>query len=515
MKKATTTQERLQYKTVQAINVDYEGTSFDRGHLNPNFYHCDKARVATFTLTNAVPQDPCFNQQTWYKMEVRTKQIMREFCGFPGARRYIVTGAVPRNRMIPNEEHDRESDRERDYNRVSVPSHMWTAVCCDSSSALNPSDRARGFSFGYFGENVAESFVIPSNVEDLENSLRRFYNRRVQIFADDCFQNSPMSKKALNKAKVPVNVMKLKTLQSVSTMKGSTVPRKKRKLDVKIRKAIGNVPGDWIITDAYEGMLLKRDEVSDARKTFAALDLGLLLITGAKFSPTTRDELDQSSEFQNANKSTQEDNGVEPDNEHEYAKVSQVSSGGVGKKNLHHYKNQSHNGPKASLGGTKPHPRSVMKFKSDSSDRKVYLVIEQYDRDFTIEGDWCRQDSACGFHGKEYMWCYTDWDNNWDYCCNGSECIFLNGQRYTRCWTGDTWRSCSIRSSLIAVSGKRCLQDHECGLHGESYYWCYTDLAKSWDYCCQPSHVCDYYGETYKWCYTGETLQESYQVCHY
>ena len=513
MKKATTP-ESLQYKTVQAINEDYEGTSFDRGHLNPNFYHCDAARVATFTLTNAVPQDPCFNQQMWHKMEVRTKEIMREFCGFPGARRYIVTGAVPKNRVIPNEEHDRESDRKRDFNRVSVPSHMWTAVCCDLSSAINPSDRKKGFSFGYYGENIAESFVIPSSVEDLETSLTHFYKRYVQIFADNCFKNSEMSKEVLNKAMVPVNVMQLRTLENVNTMKGSTVPLKKRKLDVKIRKAIAQVPGNWIITDEYEGMLLKRDEVLDARKKFAALHLGLLLITTTT-SPTVREELDQSSELGNTNNNIEEDNGVEPDNEHEYAKVSQVSSGRVGKKNLHYYGNQSHNGPKASFGGTKPHPKSVM--KSDSSDRMVYLVIEQYDRDFTIGGDWCRQDSACGFHGEEYMWCYIDWhkNNRWDYCCRGSECIFLNGQRYTRCWTGDTWTSCSIRSSLIAVSGERCLQEHECGLHGESYYWCYTHVGGYWEYCCQPSHVCDYYGETYKWCYTGEDLHKDYQKCHY
>ena len=57
------------YKVVQAIMEDFRNTGYDKGHLNPNFYQCDDSRTATFTLTNAVPQDPCFNQQSWKKME--------------------------------------------------------------------------------------------------------------------------------------------------------------------------------------------------------------------------------------------------------------------------------------------------------------------------------------------------------------------------------------------------------------------------------------------------------------
>ena len=106
-------------KEQQAVNVDYENTGYDRGHLNPNSYQCDDSRTATFTFTNAVPQDPCFNQQSWKKMEEVSLQTMRLNCSFPGAERYFVTGIVRSRTRIPNEEHDAEADTAREFNRVT------------------------------------------------------------------------------------------------------------------------------------------------------------------------------------------------------------------------------------------------------------------------------------------------------------------------------------------------------------------------------------------------------------
>ena len=104
----TASQQTERYKTEQAINADYSNTGYDRGHLNPNFYQCGEGRTATFTLTNAVPQDPCFNQQSWKKMEEVALKTMRKDCSFPGARRYFVSGIVQQGVRIPNREHDLE-----------------------------------------------------------------------------------------------------------------------------------------------------------------------------------------------------------------------------------------------------------------------------------------------------------------------------------------------------------------------------------------------------------------------
>ena len=207
---ATAGREGEIFKEVQAIEIDYSNTGFDRGHLNPASYNCDKAREATFTLTNAIPQNPCFNEQTWKILEQTARTAMRKLCNFPGAKRYFVTGTVPKNRMIPNEAHDAESDRVREFNRVSVPSHLWTAACCDSSKAIDATKRANGgFSFAYYGENKAYSCPTNSAVSDLETWLKWSYSQNLKsitIFADDCYKTSANSKSAAEMIKKVIGV---------------------------------------------------------------------------------------------------------------------------------------------------------------------------------------------------------------------------------------------------------------------------------------------------------------------
>lgn len=218
------------FKIDQAIEVDYSNTGFDRGHLNPASYNCDLDREATFTLTNAIPQNPCFNEQTWKILEQTARTAMRKLCNFPGAKRYFVTGTVPQNRMIPNKEHDTESDRIRQFNRVSVPSHLWTAACCDSSQASDPTKRANGFSIAYYGENKAYSSPQSSNVPDLEVWLTRQYTeiKNIKIFADDCFKDSANSISATGMLGKVIGIQGKNAESSASSMKPSTLPPKKR-----------------------------------------------------------------------------------------------------------------------------------------------------------------------------------------------------------------------------------------------------------------------------------------------
>ncbi|CAG2196588.1 unnamed protein product [Mytilus edulis] len=85
----------------QAVNVDYTRSGYDRGHLNQQLYHCE---------TN------------------------------DRARRYFITGVLQsENKFISN-------------GRVNIPSHYWTAVCCDSSGAMGDL-RKEGWSAGFIGEN--------------------------------------------------------------------------------------------------------------------------------------------------------------------------------------------------------------------------------------------------------------------------------------------------------------------------------------------------------------------------
>ena len=231
----TASQQTERYKTVQAINADYRNTDYDRGHLNPNFYQCGEGRTATFTLTNAVPQDPCFNQQSWKEMEEVALSTMKEGCSFDGARRYFVTGIVPQGVRIPNREHDLEGDMTpREFNRVTVPSYLWTAACCDASSTTNPQN---GFSFAYIGENIPDSFVNILSVSQLEAKLIN-HNQAgngytaAKIFVDDCNENTENSKSARTQVAGPV---KLRLANAANKLKGlgmdqSALPPMKRKI---------------------------------------------------------------------------------------------------------------------------------------------------------------------------------------------------------------------------------------------------------------------------------------------
>ncbi|XP_078344017.1 endonuclease domain-containing 1 protein-like [Oculina patagonica] len=246
-------------KEVQAINEDYENTDYDRGHLNPNSYQCNDSRTATFTLTNAVPQDPCFNQQSWKKMEKVSMDTMRQNC--IGAERYFVTGVVPKRTRIPNEKHDAyvEVERMRDYNRVTVPKYMWTAACC-----YDPNNQGNGFSFAYIGKNTPDSIVEIMSVSELEAKLvssdlgsDRYQN--AHIFTDDCNENSQKSKNMRARISVPMDIRVANTLDNLTRVDQSSIPLKKRKL---VHQAVD---------------LLNSKKVAAYDYSFARIDLGITL----------------------------------------------------------------------------------------------------------------------------------------------------------------------------------------------------------------------------------------------
>lgn len=522
------------YKEHQAINENYANTGFDKGHLNPNFYHCDGARKATFTLTNAVPQDPCFNEQIWYDMAKKAKEIMKDLCCFPGAKRYFVTGAVPKNRMIPNEEHDMEYDRTRNYNQVSVPSHMWTAACCDSSGGY-PVDQGKGFSFGYYGENKPDSLTSATTVRGLETELMELYNptggasQQIRIFTDYCNEYSSNYQSALSIIKEPVSKMMSNAVQQMSNMKESTLPAKKRKTNLLIDGAIQkNTAANWALINADIGILLNRNEVAEYRKKVGEFGLSLLLIWTPHIEATTGNkyvhvELDGSS-----TSNYQAENGAN-------------SGHGKGTTQRFRYpfsyrslnvKNQKQrtrfSKGDAELARARPLKTGLVKDDADYEipNKDVYLVVLEASHDgaITVEGDRCRPGMKCDYQGGyEYKWCYTNWDNNsWGKCCIG-DCLKFSFKDSPFCPVHKTGRTppvpCSIRSSMIAVNGRRCLQDHPCGLHGQNYHWCYiaiTGATKTrWAYCCQPWHECAVYGDRYKWCYTGKKAKTNWQHCEY
>ena len=164
--------------------------------------------------------------------------------------------------------------------------------------------------------------------------------------------------------------------------------------------------------------------------------------------------------------------------------------------------------------------------------RTGLLCTHLHERYLTAGNSLCRPDHPCNYYGKEYYWCYTSYNNHWDYCCTG-RCGY-QGYDYLWCQVlKREWQRCGEGGTITTGANangipRQCLADHPCGLHSDDkaidYYWCYYDLHGNWDYCCSPEpdyNTCDYHnGTDYKWCKTGNyksygETKNDWQYCYY
>ncbi len=139
----------------QALNGDYEKSGFHKGHLAPVYQaQSQNCADATFTLTNAAPQNPSFNGGQWRVLERNIAEELSDQCLPKKYSIYIVTGVVPGANKIKN--------------RVNVPSHFWTAYCCLDNNNICK------ISSGFIGENTN---ITPKTktVKDLEKDLATLY----------------------------------------------------------------------------------------------------------------------------------------------------------------------------------------------------------------------------------------------------------------------------------------------------------------------------------------------------
>ncbi|XP_017572790.1 endonuclease domain-containing 1 protein-like [Pygocentrus nattereri] len=149
----------------QAVNEDYKDSDYDRGHLAPVYHarsqHCSDA---TFTLTNAAPQNRSFNRGQWKKTEEAVAKTLKEKC--EGNSAYIVTGVVPGTDKLKN--------------RVRIPSYFWTAYCC-----LDNNQRVKAAS-GFIGGNINNQ-VQEMSVGALDAILSILYDQKVfKVFGGMC-----------------------------------------------------------------------------------------------------------------------------------------------------------------------------------------------------------------------------------------------------------------------------------------------------------------------------------------
>ncbi|XP_063794545.1 endonuclease domain-containing 1 protein-like [Pseudophryne corroboree] len=153
-------------KNNQAINSDYTGSNYHKGHLNPNADHPDgPGQLVTYTLTNVAPMYGSLNSGAWRANEKRVKDIAAT-CG----RMYVITGAVPGNNWIAV----------NGVQRVNIPSHIWSAFCCLNNN--NQPIRAEG-SLAPNNANTVESGITIAN---LQTKLRSLLGVSVTLFQNNC-----------------------------------------------------------------------------------------------------------------------------------------------------------------------------------------------------------------------------------------------------------------------------------------------------------------------------------------
>uniref|UniRef100_A0A3P9J4P9 Si:ch211-165i18.2 n=1 Tax=Oryzias latipes TaxID=8090 RepID=A0A3P9J4P9_ORYLA len=369
--KSYTARDSGNIKVKQSIDEDYKHTGYDRGHLNPNSFQCNNGRGATFTLTNAVPMDACFNRVHWKNWEAEVIAILRRQDRTGTA--YLVTGAVPSSNVLEKipKQGVFDEDDDRDFNRVTVPTHIWTAVCY-----IHPTNEEESFSFGYIGLNKPHGSIHVKKIADLTIDLSTLYvSSNLKIFEDDCtFSNQKRKSETVikelgrriqlpmgNRLTMTPDVMNtLHAAMSLSDDETVTYPAKRGRItDLKVDFIYNNVQ-TWL-----KGM--------EAMK----LTFGLACLLSTPFAGPVKDEL------RRKRQTSQE-------------LVCRIA-------------------PEVLDGcATSCLFNEEAKDYYCSTGTMTVRCSPTYS-DIAVNGERCKNDHTCGHHGSyDYYWCNTE--SSWQYC---------------------------------------------------------------------------------------------------
>ncbi|XP_062852652.1 endonuclease domain-containing 1 protein-like [Trichomycterus rosablanca] len=165
----------------QAVDKDYKGSDYTRGHVFPNQFagNPDQAE-STFTFTNVAPQTQTSNGQWAAQVEdPMLKEIKRECSLSSKNPAYIVTGVVPGNNWIKITRGSKTITQ-----GVNIPSYYWTAYCCTNNKGVRISN-------AYLAEQNTVSSKTKSKphvtVNQLNEELGKLYNTRpFSVFGNRC-----------------------------------------------------------------------------------------------------------------------------------------------------------------------------------------------------------------------------------------------------------------------------------------------------------------------------------------
>lgn len=156
-----TTIDRKRLKDSQAVSGDYkskDASTYEKGHLNPVSHQpSHDSKLATFSLTNIVPQLSTLNQGQWKQYEEKLQNyITHNHCN----EAYVITGVIPGTRKINN--------------RVTIPSDIWSAVCCIQKNACQ---RTRAVIASNNANVIAEI-----SISNLQKKITTYTGRGVNLF---------------------------------------------------------------------------------------------------------------------------------------------------------------------------------------------------------------------------------------------------------------------------------------------------------------------------------------------
>ncbi|KAK2898146.1 uncharacterized protein [Channa argus] len=440
--KLYTAEESQLIKVKQATNEDYSYTGYDGGHLNPSSFHCSTdGRKATFTLTNSAPMDPCFYRVHWKKREDELIKILE--AQDPSGTAYLVTGTVPSNNRIPMRGDLDDDNADDHFNRVTVPTQVWTAVCY-----IHPQNE-KSFSFAFIGENKHYGSIYVRTVEQLTQELSvKYGSNNFKIFSDHCFFSrseeitenlySKIDLRLYDKISGPPEIMNAIRI-GLSQSGRPKVKLSEAKID--------------LIYDDMQTWMRDFDKMKEESRFTCPLSTPL---SGPVTSISHGKKLRQTSQEVVCS--------LVPDN------LESCSTPCLYNQDTEDY------------------------YCSSGSITKP--CSPRYS-DVTVSGEKCRSDHTCGKHGNDYYSCYTD--SSWDYCspppplgvtnsgkrCRGKHNCANYGKSYFWCESEDgNWDYCCRKPNRFsALNGKTCKRESPCDYYGKSYIWCYT-TDNEWEYCC-------------------------------
>ncbi|KAB5584651.1 hypothetical protein PHYPO_G00109960 [Pangasianodon hypophthalmus] len=155
----------------QAVDIDYTGSGYDRGHVFPRNYSANQDQAdSTFTLTNIAPQTSTSNGEWERQVETPMRKEIQRNCRLDqNHQAYIVTGVVPGKKWLPLKGKGREKEE-----GINIPSHFWSAFCC-----TNKTDLGKLISRAYIAKQENFKLRIPT-IDNLNKRLTDLYKRSEQ-----------------------------------------------------------------------------------------------------------------------------------------------------------------------------------------------------------------------------------------------------------------------------------------------------------------------------------------------